>query len=141
MNISAAEIAQWKRWSMSKYDCSKCLDYVHEERRMCIGRDCEGCVLNGSSGLCYVPDSIEKIDIVQKWSDKYPEPHEKTILEDFKEKYPDYAHKYDSDIPLACADDLYKTQYDGCNTAESDACRKCWDRPLSEVQNENQKYY
>ncbi len=114
---------------MSKYDCSKCLDYEHEHNRMCIGRDCEGCVLNGSSGLCYVPDSIEKIDIVQKWSDENPEPHEKTIKEDFLEKYPNADINYKK-MPLCC--EAIYIGYTKCHEC-GQGCKKCWNRPLSEV--------
>ena len=111
---------------MSKYDCSKCLDYIHEEKRICAENKCEcgRCVFRSTYGYCYSPDSQKKIDIVQKLSDEHPE---KTILEDFKEKYPNCI--LNDEIPTMCVRDLYSTKK--CPPINS--CFDCWNRPLSEV--------
>ena len=117
---------------MSKYDCSKCVDYEHEYKRMCIKNECDECTLNGFVGHCDAPDMKDKIDTVQKWSDEHPEHPEKTILEDLKEKYPNYSRDPDG-IPCTCPGYLY----DGIKTAEgcprNNDCWACWNRPLSEV--------
>ena len=121
---------------MSKYDCNKALDYVHEVSRMCREHDkCVDCPIksyyfvnpNALKG-CHVPSDQEKIDIVQKWSDEYPD-GEKTILDDFKEKYPNcYINRHG--IPDSCADHLYSS----CEKCEHNGlCTECWNRPLSEV--------
>ena len=64
---------------MSKYDCSKVLDCVHELRRLCDGnsnKKCEDeCPLHGHSCSPWSLTQIE-IDILQKWSDEHPEPPE-----------------------------------------------------------------
>lgn len=63
-----------------KHNCSKTLDYAHEKKRMCDYYEiCEnGCPLLGAKG-CRTIDYItqEHIDIVQKWSNKHPEKHER----------------------------------------------------------------
>lgn len=64
---------------MSKYDCTKTIDYVHELKRMCAAlrprpsRNCLECPLVDLDCLA-VKDITEKhIAIVQKWSDEHPE--------------------------------------------------------------------
>ena len=113
---------------MSKYDCSKCVDYEHEYKRMCIKNECDECTLNGFVGHCDAPDMKDKIDTVQKWSDEHPEHPEKTILEDFHEKYPNC--KWKDGTPVMCVNNL-------CNVKErcphTMSCTDCWNRPLSEV--------
>ena len=113
---------------MSKYDCSKCLDYEHEHNRMCIKNECDECTLNGFVGYCDVPDMKDKIDTVQKWSDEHPEHPEKTILEDFHEKYPNC--KLEDGTPVMCVNNLYNAKERCPHTMP---CTDCWNRPLSEV--------
>ena len=61
---------------MSKYDCSKVLDCVHELRRLCDdngNKNCEdGCPLHGHYCSPWSLTQTE-IDILQKWSDEHPE--------------------------------------------------------------------
>lgn len=56
-----------------KYDCTKTLDYFHERYRICKAHSgCNGCPLEPlSCGIQRITQ--ETIDLVQKWSDKYPE--------------------------------------------------------------------
>ena len=119
---------------MSKYDCSKCLDYSHEHQRMCEVKHteiegCGGCELYG--GECFSPSSQEKIDIVQKWSDEHPEHPEKTILEDFHEKYPNC--KLEDGTPVICVNNLCDVKERCLHTM---SCTDCWNRPLSEVKHD-----
>lgn len=63
---------------MSKYDCSKTMDYAHERNRMCDAdksRSCYNCPLKGVGESCFHIRFItqEHIDIIQKWSDEHPE--------------------------------------------------------------------
>ena len=113
---------------MSKYDCSKCLDYEHEYKRMCIKNECDECTLNGFVGHCDAPDMKDKIDTVQKWSDEHPEHPEKTILEDFHEKYPNC--KLEDGTPVICVNNLCDVKERCLHTM---SCTDCWNRPLSEV--------
>ena len=61
---------------MSKYDCSKTVDYAHEFTRMCDA-GCEACPLRKGplhKVGCGLRKLTEKtIAIVQKWSDEHPE--------------------------------------------------------------------
>ncbi len=113
---------------MSKYDCSKCVDYEHEYKRMCIKNECDECTLNGFVGHCDAPDMKDKIDTVQKWSDEHPEHPEKTILEDFHEKYPNC--KLEDGTPVICVNNLCDVKERCLHTM---SCTDCWNRPLSEV--------
>ena len=113
---------------MSKYDCSKCVDYEHEYKRMCIKNECDECTLNGFVGHCDAPDMKDKIDTVQKWSDEHPEHPEKTILEDFHEKYPNC--KLEDGTPVICVNNLCDVKERCPHTMP---CTDCWNRPLSEV--------
>ena len=66
---------------MKKYDCSKTLDYIHEQGRMCNDTRCEGCPFRNIN-CAFVSDiTQEHIDIVQKWSDEHPEAPELTNRE------------------------------------------------------------
>lgn len=112
---------------MSKYDCSKCLDYEHEHDRMCLW-DCNKCGLYKFDSPCRIPDMQKKIDIVQKWSDEHPEHPEKTILEDLKEKYPNYVLK--AGTPVTCVNNFYGMKG---RCKHNMPCSDCWNRPLSEV--------
>lgn len=77
---------------MSKYDCSKTVDYAHEFTRMCDA-GCGACPLHrtelhkGGCGLKKLTE--ETIAIVQKWSDEHPEvpkltKKEKAFLDSFE---------------------------------------------------------
>ena len=61
---------------MSKYDCTKTLDYAHEFTRMCDA-GCVACPLHRTElrkGECALRKLTEEtIAIVQKWSDEHPE--------------------------------------------------------------------
>ena len=116
---------------MSKYDCSKCLDYEHERKRMCkyYNGDCHKCDVGDFHFSCFISDLQDKIDAVQKWSDEHPKPHEKTILEDFIEKYPN-ADINCKKMPLCC--EAIYIGYTKCHEC-GQGCKKCWNRPLSEV--------
>ena len=57
---------------MSKYDCSKTLDFVHEFTRMCDG-GCRACPLLYRKECTLRKVTEKTIAIVQKWSDEHPE--------------------------------------------------------------------
>lgn len=66
---------------MSKYDCSKVIDYVHEMKRMCnlYSDFCDGrCPLANYPDCRYTDELTEEhVEAVQKWSDGHPEKPEK----------------------------------------------------------------
>jgi len=119
-------------------DCSNVVNFFRESDRICDLYDCPECPLssqNNENHISYCPDSldhenIEKaVEIVQKWSDEHPQ---RTILEDFLEKYPN-APLNENGSPKACP---YLVGYEdegNCNNYSS--CRKCWDRQYEEVVN------
>ena len=116
---------------MSKYDCSKTADFLHELNRKCESGHCDECPY-GVSDNCmteFTDSKDEAIGYIQKWSDENPEPHEKTILEDFIEKYPNADINYKK-MPLCC--EAIYIGYTKCHECGY-GCKKCWDRPLSEM--------
>lgn len=97
---------------MKKYDCSKILDYGHEQRRLCRSReDCydpedgSDCPLRGRYCSTLSKITQAEIDILQKWSDEHPEQ---------KLSKKDRAF-------LACFDGVKSSEGLGCRTIEIDA--------------------
>lgn len=111
------------------------VEFIKEYRRMCkkyaymeaCGEDCSSeCPLHG--GYCDVGYEHLEADYVvskvQQWSHDHPQ---KTIMQDFFEKFPN-APKDDSGSPCLCPADL---GYEEKNCGEVDCnCLKCWNRPL-----------
>lgn len=122
-----------------KYDCSKALDFSHEQKRMCNDCECRPCPFHGKVLVneCLTAETQRDIDIVQAWSDSHPEEapkHEKTLKEDFLEKFPN-AQRDPNGIPRANPCDIYgnvKCSDFDCGSGE------CWSIPLSEVQKNEQ---
>lgn len=92
--------------------------------------DCElFSVNNGTPYWCYDLQDVypEKAEaIVKKWAEEHPQ---KTILQDFFEKYPNATIGYD-DSPFVCVADLgYIVR---CNPEIS--CVDCWNQSLDELE-------
>ena len=119
-----------------KYDCSKALDYTHEQARMhkdvkSHEVNCESCPLYDIEKPrgCDCPETQEMIDAVQAWSDLHPESHKKTYTEDFFEKFPN-AKRGASGVPTTCLESCYpESKPDDCTFI---ACTACWKRPMGE---------
>lgn len=120
---------------MSKYDCSKTLDYVHEERRLCKSKtkekdglrihDCKDCELNNHPcNLASGKVTQAEIDIVQKWSDEHPE---KTRKEAFLELFPK-ASIYSDALPQTCFAVLIGQEKTMC---DGRCCSDCWLGPYA----------
>lgn len=62
----------------------------------------------------------------------------KTILDDLKEKYPNYQRSFKGETPSICP---YKLGYEEYETANKNCfattCAECWNRPLDEVMKDN----
>lgn len=119
--------------------------FLKEHNRMCNyyavknGMRCGDCPLHSASdqkynancSLSYYEKEYTKniVETVEKWSQENPE---KTILQDFLEKYPN-APLNEAGIP----DDVcpfmlgYKKSKEKCAPDEY-FCKKCWNRPLEE---------
>lgn len=127
---------------MSKYDCNKAIDYDHEQFRVCeYYEGCDGCPLYRLDNSCQRPVTQERIDVLQAWSDSHPEEapkHEKTLKEDFLEKFPN-AQRDPNGIP-SCVNpcDIYGGENVKCSDFDCGS-GKCWNRPLSEVQKNEQR--
>lgn len=113
--------------------------YFKEKRRMlnslgridgiCTGVNCFRCPLseenNGTKLACryFEAEYPEKtIAIIVKWAAEHPQ---KTMLQDFMEKYPNAAMKPDG-TPRLCPDRLGYEEDKSC----IGSCVKCWNRPI-----------
>jgi hypothetical protein len=101
--------------------------YLKERNRMCdtFGLSCSGCPLGNSVEDC---DDLQRerpekaVAIVEKWSKEHPQ---KTMLQDFLEKYPN-APKECTGEPHICPSHLGYEEYMDCE----ENCLDCWSRPL-----------
>ena len=118
--------------------------YFEEKRRMldslgridglCDGIKCLDCPFshnnNGRSIYCteFQENYPEQaVAIVEKWSQEHPQ---KTMLQDFLEKYPN-AQLDKNGAPCVCPDELGYCEGRCCKPNELD-CVACWNRPLEE---------
>ena len=122
------------------------LEYLKEKNRMtkkcriCCA-DCPLSSENNTTGFaCSDFQGVHPeiaVSIVEKWSKEHPR---KTILQDFLEKYPK-ALIEDGAFPAACPFQLgYETKSEKdinayCESTARDSCRRCWNRPLEEEEN------
>lgn len=118
------------------------IKYFKEERRMlnslgrisgrCKGVDCKDCPFNRFNSEKTLTCTAfgaeypeERVAIVEKWSKEHPQ---KTILQDFLEKYPN-ALLDEDEVPVTCCHNLGFTQPKDCYKIY---CKKCWNRLLEE---------
>ncbi len=107
--------------------------FLKEKSRMCESDvTCADCPIYkaGGDGFCslWMNKHPEKaVAIVEKWSEEHPQ---KTILDEFIEKYPN-AQISDKGVPKMCPYDL--GYGDSCPDIIRFDCVTCWNRPLSEV--------
>lgn len=114
--------------------------YLRTKRRMSNGRgcndmeSCEGCPMsygkNGFNFSCTVLEAFypkDAIKIVEDWLKEHPE---KTMMQDFFEKYPN-ALKDTDKTPMCCPYQLGYTNATHCEYTLRD-CEKCWNRPMEE---------
>lgn len=110
------------------------IESLSETKLRCVDLDCSNCPLsnknNGKKIACGVlqTDYPEiAVEIVEKWSKEHPQ---KTILEDFLEKYPNAALN-DKGIPYSICTRIlgYKTIY--CSDDDAmESCIECWNQPM-----------
>lgn len=108
---------------MSRYDCNKTLDFIHEFHRMCDEYSvsaCNDCPLENK--LCNPIEEIneEMIAIVQKWSD---ENEELTRADLFKNIMDNIELKY-----RLCSTNKMPMTF--CNTAVCSECIEYWTEPV-----------
>lgn len=107
------------------------IKYIKDKTRMCREINCKDCNLshwlNGTEHSCsefayLYPEKA--VAIVEKWSEEHPQ---KTMLTDFKEKYPKAVCDGDGMPEEICPWQLGYEEYKGRCSYE---CVECWNRPL-----------
>ena len=118
--------------------------YFKEKKRMlnslgrtegrCYDVECSTCLFcSKNNGIGVGCGELElsyperAIEIIEKWSQGHPQ---KTILQDFLEKYPK-AKLRDNGTPNFCPEYLGYCEEAYCYKNDRD-CVKCWNRPLEE---------
>ena len=102
-------------------------------KRMCSERSCEKCECKECCPYRIHPTDFDAAlvePILDKWAAEHPE---KTLMDDFFEKYPKATRDKDGG-PLVCAKDIgYLSK---CPSAPDNlvTCAECWRRPLEEVE-------
>ena len=107
--------------------------FINETIRMCnfYRGECSKCCSNKSCMFCNLnaEDAAKKaVAIVEQWSAEHPQ---KTMLQDFLEKFPN-ATLHDNGTPYCCPHDLGYKKRDKCSL---DDCVYCWNRPVEEDSN------
>lgn len=113
--------------------------FVKEMMNICdmYRENCENCPLY-MEDVClrtYVNSSPYKTDEAVEIVDKYLKEHyQKTILDDFLEKYPDAYVDFDY-VRGACPFALGYDEVKSCPFVDDIemSCDRCWNRPLSEI--------
>lgn len=113
------------------------VEFINEQVRMCR-HGCSTCPANELTGGC---DPLETasinllVQIVEQWSKEHPQ---KTMMQDFFEKFPNAPVSArsvgDYKIPIPCPSDCGYVIKDGnknCDRFNGD-CIKCWSRPMEE---------
>lgn len=125
-----------------KIDCSNILNFKKEYKRMCkTFDDCKGCPFDNDDDIVCEYRSFEDItqdhvNAVQKWSDEHPQ---KTILEDFLEKYPNAKKRSVDGLTCFCLSLLGYKNVKICTSPQfeyGENCISCWNRLLEEVDKE-----
>ena len=106
--------------------------FIKELNRSCkMYPDCARCPFEDTKIGCVLAKNIIKGDIeklvaiVEQWSAEHPQ---KTMLQDFLEKFPN-ATLHDNGTPYCCPHDLGYKKRDKCSL---DDCVYCWNRPVEE---------
>ncbi|MBR5874835.1 MAG: hypothetical protein IKY90_08915 [Oscillospiraceae bacterium] len=121
---------------MGRVDCSLTLNYTQEFNRMCksAGCKCNDCPMYVVVGACDTVGGITQthIDLVQKWSDEHPQETMTVHFLKLFPKAPTLTGPFGI-YPQLCPNDLGWPVT--CSTNRD--CYACWNRPYTEVQNEN----
>ena len=110
------------------------IEYFKTKSRMtkkCV-INCQECPLsnlnNGTNFGCAQLEANnpkKAIEIVYNWNKEHPE---KTIMQDFFEKFPN-APRGKNGVPICCPNHCgYTDENEGCS--EHDNCFECWNRPI-----------
>lgn len=107
------------------------LTMLKEWNRMCTTvKECWNCPLKSCSGCvgAATPEAqAELIETIETWAVKNPQ---KTILDEFKEKYPRAYLDHRGAPSDICPDDLGYSRHENCGQGIPLTCLECWNRPL-----------
>ena len=122
-------------------NCTLALDYSREITRLCASYSAFGLCstecpffkeFQNEKSCAYGQITQEHIDLLQKWSDENPPPHQKTYAEDFFDKFPD-ADICPDGSPAVCRVRCYGGECRSEKTyPDSSHCKECWFEPIPE---------
>lgn len=100
------------------------IEFLNKHSRMCkYYEGCTGCPIQA---FCFDTDPEEMVNAVEKWAKEHPQ---KTIMQDFFEKFPN-APKNKNGEPMTCP---YNCGYGNfCCEQVSGICYDCWSHPLED---------
>lgn len=105
------------------------VEFLKKQVRMCkYYNGCDGCPIQKE---CLDTDPEEMVDAVEQWSQFHPQ---KTIIQDFFEKFPNAPRTVDG-LPFPCPFECGYSKNNNCPFGKnnpSDDCSKCWFRPLED---------
>lgn len=117
------------------------IEFIKERNRMCEyfgsactkdGKDCPAINKNCATFRGTSNDGFELVNIVKKWSYEHPQ---KTMLQDFLEKFPKAPIQHDG-TPGLCPYKCGYTKEDCCGkfilNPKYKTCAECWSRPVEE---------
>lgn len=120
---------------MSKVDCTNIINFFNEKKRLTENCSiaCGNCPISqlrydetgedtGSCNYLIAKYPNKAVEIIQKWSDENPQ---KTRLDDFTEKYPNYFREPKDDTPNVCC--KYLGYIAKCPLTK---CSECWNMSL-----------
>lgn len=112
------------------------VEFIKEQYRMCFTQKCRPCEIYNIIGDMMSCDewcannSKRAVEIVEKWSQEHPQ---KTMMQDFFEKYPNAPKRRDG-APILCPDQCGYEKQRYCVEVNRDVkeCSQCWSRPMEE---------
>lgn len=107
------------------------VDFIKERNRMCAyyTGECAGCPAKREDVMCYgdplAYQTVNIVEIVEKWSSEHPQ---RTMLQDFLEKYPKIELNA-AGVPIRfCPHFLGYSKVVDCSIS----CQTCWNRPVED---------
>ena len=100
------------------------VEFFEVKKRMCLGADCENCVLTNNCVDIMEEnhDYKTEVELVEKWAEENPVP-KYTYLDDLLSKFPETRMKVNG-FPDVCINVLYSVKINCFSTT----CEQCWNR-------------
>lgn len=99
------------------------IDAIIEETADVMNMMEQICIIYGIGDLVEQMKGIKMNRVMEKIRPK------KTILQDFKERFPHYKEDCNG-LPRVCVKNLGYPDFEGCS--DDDTCERCWNRPVEE---------